>query len=173
VGGGAVEESAIEEILGFGEFALALAGFAAIALVLGRREGVLPPGSTYVVRFMVLNALGAALMAVFAFVLQRLEVPEPSLWRVCSAAYLLGATYFVIISVRQQRELSVAGEALLLPTALHRVIWGGSILAHLLQLSNFIGFPAPPSEGLFLLGLLVLIVLASIQFVALLFLALE
>ena len=52
----------IEPLIGFSEFALALAGFAAIALVLGRREEVFPAGSAYVVQFMVLNSLGPAML---------------------------------------------------------------------------------------------------------------
>jgi hypothetical protein len=55
----------------------ALAGFAAIALVLGQREGALPSGSAYVVQFMVINALGPALLAA---VLLLLDIPEPLLF---------------------------------------------------------------------------------------------
>jgi len=54
---------------------------------------------------------------------------------------------------------------------IRRGLWGGSFLAHAVQLSNLIGFPAGPSVGILLLGLWILLVMAAIQFVALLFLA--
>jgi hypothetical protein len=162
----------IDQLLGFSEIALALAGFAAIALVLGRREGVLPSGSAYVVRFMVVNALGPALLALFAFVLQLLGVPEPALWRLCSGLYLVVAVFLLLLSLRQERELKQSGE-LLLPKTFARAMWGGALLAHVVQVSNLVGYPTGPSAGVFLLGLWVLLSLAAVQFVTLLFLSLR
>lgn len=166
------EGSAIDDLIGFSEFALALAGFAAIALVLGRREGMVSPGSAYVVQYMVVNALGPALLALLAVVLQQLAVPEATLFRSCSAVYLVVAVFFGVLSIRQERSLASTGD-LLLPSALRRVLWAGSALAHLVQLSNLVGWPLAPSLGVFLLGLWVLLCMAALQFVALLFLALR
>ena len=161
------------EALGtFSEFALALAGFAAVALVLVQRGGALPPGAIYVVRFMVVNALGPALLALLALVLLETGVSEPLLWRLCSGVYLSFAIFFAALSLRHQRELSEKGE-LLLEGALNTGVWAGAFLAHALQLVNLIGFPAGPSLGLFLLGLWVLLLMAGVQFVALLFVVLR
>lgn len=162
------EGSNIDQLVGFSEFALALAGFAAIALVLGRHEGALPAGSAYVVQFMVVNALGPALLALLAAILFLLNVPESLLLRICSGLYLVVAVFFGVVSLRRERTLAIAGE-LVLPTVVSRGLWTGSILAHLVQLSNLVGFPAGPSVGVFLLGLWILLVMAGIQFVALLF----
>lgn len=149
---------------------MALAGFAAIALVLGRREGVLPSGSAYVVQFMVINALGPALIALLAAVLFLFDLPEVLLFRFCSGSYLVLATFFAALSLRRERTLANAGE-LVLPASISRGIWIGASIAHLVQLSNVIGYPAGPSIGVFLLGLWILLLMASIQFVALLFLS--
>jgi hypothetical protein len=140
--------------------------------VLGRHEGVLSAGSAYIVRFMVVNALGPALLALLAVVFQLLAVPEPGLWRLCSGLYLGSAAFVGVLSLRQERSLARAGELVFAPS-LSRPIWAGAFLAHLVQLSNLIGFPLEPSIGVFLLGLWMLLLLAGVQFVALLFLALR
>lgn len=160
----------IEQLIGFGEFALALAGFAAIALVLGRGEGILSSGSAYVVQFMVVNALGPALLVLLAVVLLQLDLSEEVVLRTCSGIYLVVAAFSAASSALRERRLGQAGE-LVLPTTLSRSFWVGSMLAHLIQLSNLTGVPAGPSLGLFLLGLWILLCIAAAQFVALLFLA--
>lgn len=140
--------------------------------MLGRREDVLPSGSAYVVQFMVINALGPALLALLAAVLLQLDLPADLLLRLCSGLYLLVAAFFAVLSLRRERALASAGE-LVLPPGLSRGLWAGSVLAHLVQLSNLVGYPAGPSVGVFLLGLWILLLMAAIQFVALLFLALR
>jgi hypothetical protein len=121
---------------------------------------------------MVVNALGSALLALFAFVLQLLGVPEPALWRVCSGLYLFVAVFLTLLSFRQERGLRQSGEVLL-PNSFGRVIWVGAFSAHAVQVCNLVGFPAGPSVGVFLLGLWILLSLAAIQFVTLLFLSLR
>lgn len=155
-----------ELLLGFSEFALALAGFAAIALVLGRREGILSPGSAYVVQFMVVNALGPGLLGLLAVVLYVGDVPEPILLRICSAIYLVAAVFFALLSLKRERSLASEG-GLVLPPLLGRAIWVGAILSYGVHLGNL----AVPELGLFLLGLWILLCMAAVQFVALLFLA--
>lgn len=162
----------MDQLLGFSEFALALAGFASIALVLGRREGVLPAGAGYVVRFMISNSLGPALLALLAVVLLELAVPQPALWRICSGLYLAVAVVAGVAAARE--EVQLAGEgALVFPPALRRTFWAMSGLAHLCQLVNLVGVPFAPSVGLLLLGLWVLLALAGLQFTALLFVTLR
>jgi hypothetical protein len=158
----------MEQLTGFSEIALALAGFAAIALVLGRREGVLPTGNAFVVQFMVVNTLGPAVLALLAVVLVELGIPEPGLWRLCSGLYLVGAAGGVAASLLREREIAQSGEVAMSP-GFRRVGWGMSIVAHGIELVNFIGYPAGPSLGLFLLGLWVMVALGAVQFVVLLF----
>jgi hypothetical protein len=162
----------VEAVATFCEVALALAGFAAIALVLGQREGAIPPGAIYIVRFMVINALGPALLSLLAIVLAELGMGEPALWRACSGVYVAAALFVGLLSLRHQRALSRAGE-LVFTGVLNASVWGGSFLAHAIELSNLLGYPAAPSAGLFLLGLWVLLAVAAVQFVALLFLVLR
>ncbi|MCA9510757.1 MAG: hypothetical protein R3E88_11190 [Myxococcota bacterium] len=158
------------EALGtFAEFSLALAGFAAIALVLVERGGALPPGAFYVVRFMVVNAIGPALLSLLAIVVLAGGVPEPVAWRLCSGVYLAVALFFGLLSVRQQRRLASSGE-LLFTGALNAAVWSGAMLAHALEVANLAGVLGGPSLALFLGGLWMLLAVAGVQFVALLFL---
>jgi hypothetical protein len=138
--------------------------------VLGRREGVLPSGSAYVVQFMVINALGPALIALLLAVLMRFELSEVALARIGSAVYFATAPAFVALSIHRERALSSAGE-LVLPRWIGRTLWTGAIVAHAIQLANLVGFPMEPSIGVLLLGLWVLLGMASMQFVSLLFIA--
>lgn len=161
--------AAIDSLYSFTEIAVALAGFAAIALVLGRREGVLPAGSAYVVQFMVINALGPAVIALLAAVLLEVGLGEAEATRLCSAVYLVLAAFFAVLSRRREVVLAQRGD-LVLPRSIGVGLWTGSFVAHGIQLANCVGFPADPSVGVFLLGLWVLLSMAAAQFVALLFL---
>jgi hypothetical protein len=121
---------------------------------------------------MVVNALGPALLALLALIALASGLSGPLLFRGLSAVYLVAAVYFGLLSVRQQRELSAGGQ-LVFTGSLNAAVWAGSLLAHAIQLVNLLGFPAGPSLGVFLLGLWVLLVVAGVQFVALLFLVLR
>jgi len=159
----------MEALSTFVESSIALAGFAAIALVLVERGGALPSGAFYIVRFMVVNALGPAMLALLAIVLLAGDVREDIVWRACSAIYLAAATYFGVVSLRQQRKLSASGE-LLFRGSLNAAVWSGAMLAHAIELANFVGVGPAPSIAVFLGGLWVLLAVAGVQFVALLFL---
>jgi len=152
----------------FSEFALALAGFAAIALVLGQRQEALPPGAVHIVRFMVVNALGPALLSLLAGLLVVTGFPRPLLWQLGSGAYLAVAVFFGLLSLRQERELARSGELAFGP-GLHYAFWTGTLAAHGIQAWNLLGLSGAPSAGLFLVGLWVLLLVAAVQFVALLF----
>ena len=136
--------------------------------MLGQRNGALPPGAVYVVRYMVVNALGPAVLALLAMILVESGMAEPGVWRLCSGLYLGVAAFFGWASVREQRRLSQSGE-LLLTGALGIAVWTGSFAAHAVELVNLIGFPVGPSLGVFLFGLWILLAVATFQFVALLF----
>lgn len=163
-----MEDTAIDTLLGFSEIALALAGFAAIALVLGRREGVLPAGSAYVVQYMVVNTLGPAILALLGVVLLELDVAEPGVWRLCSGVYVAGAAVAFVTALQGQRDVVRSGD-FVVPKWFTGLGWGLSAIAHSIQIVNLIGVPFGPSAGVFLLGLWVLVSLGAMQFVALLF----
>jgi hypothetical protein len=139
---------------------------------LGRRDHDLPLGIVYLVQIMVINALGPALLALLAAVLHQLDFSQHLLFRTCSGVYLLVAAIVAVLSMRREKTLA-AESASVLPPRVSRALWFGSLLAHLVQLSNFIGYPADPSVGVFLLGLWMLLVVAAVQFVALLFVSLR
>ena len=52
-------------------------------------------------------------------------------------------------------------------TVLLTTVWIGIFVAHAIELSNLIGFPASPSAGVFLLGLCVMLAMAALLFVVL------
>ena len=162
----------LDQLLTISEFALGLAGFGAIALMLGQRDAKLEPGVSYVVRFMIVNALAPGLLALFPVVLDLLGVRPPALWRWASGLYIVGAPLFVWLSLRQERALSRTGR-LVVPRVPSNVMWAVATSVHLIQLLNLIGWPLPPSAGLFLLGLWVLLCLAGAQFLTLIFLYLR
>jgi len=102
--------------------------------------------------------------------LMEFAISGAALARICSAIYLVFAPVFAGLSLRRERTLASSNE-LVLPASIGRGLWTGSGIAHLVQLSNLVGFPAEPSLGLFLLGLWVLLLMAAVQFVALLFIS--
>ena len=136
--------------------------------MLGQRQGVVPAGAVHIVRFMVINALGPAILSLLAAVLLALELPEALALRLCSGIYLVGALLSGLLSLRYERVLSRT-DSHVFPPALNRGMWGVSLLAHAVQVANLV----EPSIGLLLLGLWLLLSVAAVQFVAMLFLVLE
>ena len=146
-------------LIGLAEVSLALAGFAAVVLVLDTRGSSLEPQHAANVRTMVLNAVGSAFFCLFCVAILSLEVAIPFAWRLMSA---LGLVALVAASVMNQllflRHLT--------PDPLMATIWWSfAIMAGGIQLANVLGFLGPPSFGLMFLGLVVVLSQAGAQFV--------
>jgi hypothetical protein len=138
-------------LVGLAEVSLALAGFAAIVLVLGIRADALEPHHAANVRVMVLNGVASAFFCLFAVAILVLDVPKPFVWRLLSALGL-----FLLIAA------SVMNYALFLrhlpPQPLLATIWWSlAAVAGAIQFVNVFGVFSPPSFGLMFLGLVVVL----------------
>ena len=151
-------------LVGLAEISLALAGFAAIVLVLGIRGAALEPQTSADIRVMVLNAVGSAFFCLVGVAVLALEVPTPFAWLLSSA--------FVLVAV-------VGGSAVnqllflrhIKAPNLHLVTiwWSFAVAAVAIHLVNALGVLGPPSFGLFFLGLVVLLGQAAAHFVHMVF----
>ena len=151
-------------LIGLSEISLALAGFAAIVLVLGTNGVTIEPEHAANVRIMVLNAVGTAFFCLAGVAVLALEVAAPFAWRLMSAAGL-----FTLIAGSAMNYLLFLRhlEAPDLRSAI--VWWSLAVAAGAIQLVNALGVLGPPSFGLFLLGLVVLLSQAGAHFVHMVF----
>ena len=151
-------------LVGLAEISLALAGFAAIVLVLGIRGAALEPQTSADIRVMVLNAVGSAFFCLVGVAVLALEVPTPFAWLLSSAFVLVA---MVAGSVMNQwlflRHLEAPN------LALAAVWWSFAVAAAALHLVNVLDVLGPPSFGLFFLGLVVLLGQAAAHFVHMVF----
>ena len=151
-------------LIGLAEVSLALAGFAAIVLVLGTRGNALEPDHAATVRVMVLNAVVSAFFCLFGVAILALEVATPFAWRLMS---VFGLVLLVAGSVMNQllflRQLKAPNPRMAI------VWWTFAVAAGAIQLVNALGLLGPPSFGLMFLGLVVVLSQAGAQFVHMVF----
>ena len=149
-----------DTLVGFSEVALALAGFAAIVLVLGTSGKALDADTLANLRVMVSTAIGSAFAGLTGVAILAFQIEPPSLW-ILSSSIVLAITvvgsvlnwYFIF------RHLDTGGPVVL------DVFWMSfPIVSSMLHLANIVGVFAPPSFGPFFLALLVLLALAALQF---------
>ena len=146
-------------LIGVAEVALALAGFAAVVLVLDARGGSLEPQHAANVRVMVLNAVGSAFFCLFCVAVLSLEVATPFAWRLMSAVGLV-----LLVAAGALNQLLFLRH--LTPDPLMATIWWSfAALGGGIQLVNVLGVLGPPSFGLMFLGLVVILSQAAAQFV--------
>jgi hypothetical protein len=149
----------VSTLVGFAEVSVAIAGFAAIVLVLGTRADSLEPHHAANIRVMVLNGVASALFCLFSVAVLAFEISSPLVWRLLSGfglALLIGAS--IMNYALFLRHLPPAPR-----TA--TVWWSFAAVAGLIQLANAVGAIATPSFALFLLGLVVVLSQAGAQFV--------
>ncbi len=169
-----------DELYAIAEFAIGLAGFAAIALVLGRRDsalalvlgrrgGGLDPSSAFAVRSMIVTAVGPGFMAFLPIVLFRLGVEPSELWTIASGAFvattLCGAIPMAVLQRRNHQE----DEEDPTPLPLSVGLWSLLALAVLANLANALGVPAGASVGPYLLGLWLMLAVSGSLFVTMVF----
>jgi hypothetical protein len=149
-----------DTLVGFSEVALALAGFAAIVLVLGTSGKALDADTLANLRVMVSGAVGAAFAGLTGVAILAFQIEPPSLW-ILSSSIVLGGTvvgtvlnwYFIF------RHSDVGAHV-----GLAVLWWSFPIVSCMLHLANILGVFAPPSFGLFFLALVTLLALAALQF---------
>jgi hypothetical protein len=169
-----------QDLYAIAEFAIGLAGFAAIALVLGRRDsalalllgrrsGGLDPSSAFAVRSMIVSAVGPGFMAFVPIMLFRLGLEPSDLWRAASASYVVTTIGFAVpialVQHRNHEEMVERRSNALLSYGL----WSLVVVAVLANLANVLGIPAASSVGPFLLGLWLTLAVSGMLFVTMVF----
>jgi len=145
-----------------------LAGFAGIAVVLGRGPGHWGGGDSLRIRLL----LGAAFTALFASLVATgahwAGAGEARSIQLGAGALLAGQAYWIAVPARQVQHLESAERSLFNPrlAALFRVIAFSSCAAQVAALSGFLGQVAP---WLFLYGLLCCLSYAALGFVRFMF----
>jgi hypothetical protein len=169
-----------EDLYAFAEFSIGLAGFAAIALVLGRRDsaialmlgrrsGGLDPASAFAVRSMIISAVGPGFLAFIPIVLFRLGLEPADVWRIASGTYVattLGIAWPIAHLQRRNHQDMLEGHT---SPLLSYGLWSFIAVALLANLANSLGFPAASSVGPYLLGLWLTLAVSGMLFVTMVF----
>jgi hypothetical protein len=149
------------------EFAVALAGFSAVAIALSREPGALAPLD----RFRALNLLSLALGAAFGASLVLIGVAfgasGPALWRATSAGVLLIVSVTTVVPILLVRRMAPA-DRVQLSSALWVLSVGGNLVLACVQISNFAGLFGPPSPGPIMASLVWLLFFSALLFVRML-----
>jgi hypothetical protein len=145
-------------LIGLAEVSLALAGFAAIVLVLGTRGDPFDADVLAVVRVMISTAVGSAFISLIGVAILGFQIQPPFAWRLLSAiafaAIAAGSALNIFLFLRGAPRTRAA------------VLWLSLMgVATAVHLANALGLLGLPSFGLFLLGFVTLLGLAGIQFV--------
>jgi len=165
---GGVAESVIDAISLIAEVSVGLAGFAGVAVVLGRGPGQWGGGDSLRIRLL----LGAAFSALFASLIATgahwAGAGEAKSIQLGAGSLLVGQAYWIAVLARQIRYLEPAEQSLFNPrlAALFRTIALSSIVAQAAALSGFVGHFA---AWLLLYGLLCCLSYAALGFVRLMF----
>jgi hypothetical protein len=145
------------------EVAVTFAGFASLVALFGSRasrDGLHIDGNR--LRTMVACSLLVVALALFPFVPLRYGFSEALVWRISSAALLLGGIWLTSRIARDYGAVRAAGIRIQL---FIRVLNSGLVFAALgLALANLFGASDPWAAANYLAGLLALLALAGVQF---------
>ena len=169
-----------EDLYAIAEFAIGLAGFAAIALVLGRRDsalalvlgrrgGGLDPSGAFAVRSMIVSAVGPGFMAFIPIMLFRLGVEPADLWRIASSTFVATTVGCALPIAVLQRRNHQEDEEDRSPVLLSVGLWSLVAVAVLVNLANALDFPMAASVGPYLLGLWLTLAVSGALFVTMVF----
>lgn len=169
-----------QDLFAIAEFAIGLAGFAAIALVLGRRDsalalllgrrsGGLDPASAFAVRSMIVTAVGPGFLAFVPVVLSRLGLEAPEVWQLASGLLVTTTLAAGVPIARMQRRNHGEEEAPDSPVLLSIGCWLFIVVAVVANLANAAGLPSSPSIGPYLLGLWLTLAVSGMLFVSMVF----
>ena len=153
-----------EVLLALGEVAFTVAGFSSVVAVFGRRsERAWSAVESFRLTALIMNSAGPALLAYLPFVLGNLGVTEPFVWGISSAVLL---SLIVAESVWVYRVGSVAFRVSGQPLQPLLVVIANScsVVAALLQVFNLAGIGFDRELGPYLAGLVLLLVIAVVQF---------
>jgi hypothetical protein len=169
-----------EDLYAIAEFAIGLAGFAAIALVLGRRDsalavvlgrrsGGLDPANAFAVRSMIVSAVGPGFLAFVPILLFRLGAAPEEVWPLASGTFVATTVVFALpiarLQWRNHQEVVEDGNSAILSIGL----WALMVAALLANLANAFGVPFASSVGPYLLGLWLTLAVSGMLFVTMVF----
>ena len=164
---GATREVTMDSFATLTEFAVAIAGFSGIAIAIQNRGTSFDGLVAFRNQNLLLHALGAAFGSICPHAVTHLGVTGHSVW--FWSSLLLGgiccATHWNFGASR--RSLSEEEDSRLSQTMM-RIAGGGNALVILAQLGNSLGAFGPSSSAAVYLGIVWLLMLASIQFLFLL-----
>ena len=151
-------------LVGLAEISLALAGFAAIVLVLGTRGTQLEPETAAIIRVMIANAVGSSFSCLTGVTILALQVAPPFAWALASTIVLAGivlgsaSNFFLFLRHLEERNLG------------RLALWWSFVVVGVgVHLANIVGLLGQPSFGVFLLGVVILLGQAAAQFVYMVF----
>lgn len=158
-----------DAFLTLAEFSIALAGFTSIVVVFTRQED----GFSGIDRFRIQNALwtslGPALLAFSPFVFDLFSSSGTGLWRACSAAFTLYLIAFLLVGRSTLSALSEADRSVLGGRRREFLVASGTLANLVLQPLNVFGLLFPPQPGVFLIGLLLVLLQSITIFVRIVF----
>jgi hypothetical protein len=141
---------AVETLAVLAEVSVAFAGFSGIVTVFRRPDPSLWSGlDRFRLRFMVEFSLATLALSLLPLLLAELGLTERGVWGLSSLVLGLGASYYLVRSLRRVRSLVVAGEPVSRPLAIVSGIVGVAVAAS--ALANATGAFARPS-GVYLAG---------------------
>ena len=154
-----------ETLVGVAEISLGLAGFSGIVTVLQFR-GSWHPWDAFRTTILLIIGFGALILSLIPVAIQSFGVSGTVVWRMSSAVML---TYLIISTIVGQRLMKpLATEAIPHFRSVMAVFWGITATNCLIQLLNALAVGIPGVFAGFFLGLLCLLLLGAIQFVAIL-----
>jgi len=159
---------AFDTLLTLAEVSLGLAGFAGIVMVFGRGPGVLPPADTLRLAALVAASLGTLFLSLISIALGFVGVPEPELWQWSSALMVIVFVPAHVVGMLRIRRIATE---MFEVTPVYLLVVGaflfvGNLIA---QVCNFLGVGSLPIFGVYLLGLILYLGFAAIQFARMLF----
>jgi hypothetical protein len=147
---------------------LGLAGFTGILVALGRTQTAFSRPEVLRLLLLLVSSFGAVFLALLPFALHESGVGDVACWRLSSAALAAFTSIsLAYLGYQIRRHRSEFGQ--LFSAAVFVIIATGSVLMVVLQLVNALGLGSPPRSGSFLIGLLWLLFIASLQFARILF----
>ncbi len=160
---------ASDVFLTLAEFSIALAGFTSIVVVFTKHED----GFSGIDRFRIQNALwaslGPALIAFSPFVFDLFGSSGTALWRACSAVFTVYLVAYFLVGRSTLSALSEADRSVLGGRRSEFIVGSGTLVNLVLQPLNVVGLLYPPQPGVFLIGLLLVLLQSITIFVRIVF----
>ena len=151
----------------FVEFGVGLAGFSGVVVAFSRRSGRLSEYDSFRVVQLLMSALIPAFVGLLPPILASFQIEGETARRISSATLMAGIAVNTGVAIATARRMSPGARRSLSPTV-WRFSLGSSALFLVWNGLNLMGWPWPPSFGPVLLGMVCLLVLASIMFFRLL-----